>query len=179
MEVSSQEDPTSWISVPFPLGAESSGTAPAGTSALPPSLPRAGSAFPSHPSAPRDAVPRSRPSGAPSCCFPGTRGVGTRDKDTQHTRAAAGSALQGAQLLFALEFGVEDPINVVRQDLGEALWHPATSHCNSSIRLDILNSRLGVVKPFPRFSSFFVSLCSGHRNSFRYLGMVVAYCEQN
>lgn len=77
------------------------------------------------------------------------------DKDTQHTMAAA-SALQGLQCLFSLEFGMKDPINVARQDLGEALWHPATSHCNSSIRLDILNSSLGVVKPFPCFSSFFV-----------------------
>lgn len=29
--------------------------------------------------------------------------------------------------------------------LGEALWHPATSHGNSSTRLDILNSSAGVV----------------------------------
>lgn len=175
--MSGQEDPTNWISSPFqqPLAAGSSSTAVTssatalgGTSALPPSLPRASLAllYPSHPTVPRDEVHRSRfqtafselpPAALQRHCI-----WAHGDKDTAHHGPLLPLCSRGLQHLFSLEFGVKDPISVLRQDLGEALWHPATSHCNSSIRLDILNPSLGVVKPFSCFSLFFVSLCSGH-----------------
>lgn len=75
------------------------------------------------------------------------------DKDTQHTTGRCRLCSRGSQRSIALEFGGRDPINAVGQRLGEALWHPANSHCNSSTRLDSLNASAGVgnFHVFPRF----------------------------
>lgn len=174
--MSGQEDPTIWISFPFPTAPWSRilRHSPAqqclspGWNISPSSLPaQSWLCFIHHmPLFPGMKFPdpgSSQPSAAPTCCFPEKKvGVDTRRQGHSTAGAAAALRSRGLQHLFSLEFGEKDPINAVGQFLGEALWHPATSHCNSSIRLDILKSSAGVVKPFPYFSSFFVSLCSGH-----------------
>lgn len=148
-----------------PLGAGSSGTAAissatalAGTSALPSSLPAQswlccihhipllpGMRFPVQ-------VPASLQELPPAALqrhWVWTHG----HKDTQRSTGRGRLCSRGSQRLFSLQFGGKDPINAVGQHLGEALWHPATSHCKSSTRLAILNSSAGVVHfhGFPHF----------------------------
>lgn len=115
--MSSQEDPTNWISFPFqwPLGAGSSGTAVtssatalAGTSALPPSLPRAGLAllYPSIPLFPgmKCTDPgSSQPSASSHLLLCRDTACGHTETRTHSTpRAAAGSALQGVTTFIFL-----------------------------------------------------------------------------
>lgn len=125
--MSGQEDPTNWISSPFqqPLAAGSSGTAVTssatalgGTSALPPSLPRAGLAllYPSHPTVPRDEVHRSRfrqPSASSHLLLCRDTACGHTETRTHSTsRAAAASVLQG--LTTSIFLGI---------------WHEGSNQC--------------------------------------------------
>lgn len=163
--MSSQEDPTNWLSFPFPR-------APWGrilrhschqqcrswniSPSFLPARPELALLHPSHPTAPRAAVPRSRFQPAFRSChllLCRDTGCGHTETRTHSTpRAAAGSA-PGAHSV-QLPWNLVGRIQSMQWDsIWEKHFGTQLTVTNSSTRLDSLNASAGVgnFHVFPRF----------------------------